>query len=138
MKPTYQEYFNTVIKRAKNDLKNPRVTFNWGYHDCEQENKNNWDIRDMSNHFDPYYAMGYNARLEEINKGIEYKNDSSHAWKVYINGLSQDDLLIVRNSILESLIIGREYLFTKKTRRDQFSVSNWNDIHSQLISYLNR
>jgi hypothetical protein len=136
MTPTYNQYFETTIKKAKNELNNPRLSFNSGYHDKQIEVNHSWPERDMSTHFDPYYVAGYLTRKTEIETGINYSGDSSLAWQKWFYGLSQKDKDITTRSIWESLIIGREYLFTKKHPRNDFTSQDWKRLEERLSTYL--
>jgi hypothetical protein len=64
----------------KNHLDEPRIRFNWGFHDavadCERNSR-----RDVSKHFDSVYAEGYACGVE-AHRAIGIKAVSSEsAWK---------------------------------------------------------
>jgi hypothetical protein len=137
MTPSFSDYLNSTIKHSKNDLNNPRHSFNSGYHDNEMEFNHNWNRPDdINNHFDPYYKAGYFARVDERKQGIEYKGNSNNAWSKWIVSLSKFDKKTVEVSITESTIIGKEYLFSKKQSRKTFSLSQWDQIYDYVISVM--
>lgn len=68
------------------DKVEPRIRFNWGYHDGANDVKNslindvrNQRIRDVSRHHDPIYAQGYDYGVDDARD--EVYEDSTAAWK---------------------------------------------------------
>jgi hypothetical protein len=57
----------------------PRVRFNWGYHDGALAAKEGIRPQWKSPHFDPHYEAGYNEGTNDHKLG-EYHEDSSEAW----------------------------------------------------------
>jgi hypothetical protein len=65
----------------------PRVWFNWGYHDGANDTQNGWKRADgctvsdiQVKHFDRNYADGYVAGVYDFRDG-KYTEDSTLAWK---------------------------------------------------------
>jgi len=124
---SYELYYLQNVRSAKSDLCNPRISFNSGYWDAKSDLKNEREIRDVSDHFNPYYAAGY-----EAGQGRLASNQSSEIdFAMFCKGLSGSDYETTAKAILESLIRGREYLFSKKRDRSQFTDHDWNDMISR-------
>ena len=122
-----QKYLNTNIANKKDDLSNPRVTFNWGYHDAAADRKAGRPARDLTDHFDPYYTAGY---ADALNTLLTPLNDSSIVWQCWLASLDTACFEITVKAILESCIKGREYLFTKKSPRAKFQDYDWDRVVS--------
>ena len=59
----------------------PRIRFNWGYHDgARDEQKNQLPMWEGKGHFDKIYVEGYKAGRTDVQRE-EYQGDSSQAWK---------------------------------------------------------
>lgn len=57
----------------------PRIRFNWGYHDGANDVIKGRRVRSMTGHFDRFYAQGYEAGVDDARAG-DYCDDSSVAW----------------------------------------------------------
>lgn len=67
-------------KTSKIKNTEPRIRFNWGYHDGAMEaQKRGWD-RSLKPHFDQIYIEGYQAGRSDFLNGI-YAGDSTEAWR---------------------------------------------------------
>lgn len=80
-----------MAKKSKSMLDEPRVRFNWGYHDARTDRKNGrlrtlvesgaQDLKHVSKTWDLYYYQGYSAGGDSPEKDIL----SNNAWKVFSN-----------------------------------------------------
>ena len=74
----------------------PRIRFNWGYHDAAQDvlelkiyrnlvEKGQQSPQTVSKEFDPYYYEGYKLGSRDANSGayIWKQTNSEAAWKEY-------------------------------------------------------
>ena len=69
-----------TLKTSKTKNTEPRIRFNWGYHDGAHEAQNRmWD-RSLKSHFDKIYIQGYQAGRSDFLNGI-YNQDSTEAWR---------------------------------------------------------
>ena len=73
-------------KRMYKGTYEPRIRFNWGYHDGASDLKNGWTRLDgatVSNieykHFDKSYSRGYVEGYYDFKEGI-YNENSTAAW----------------------------------------------------------
>ena len=57
----------------------PRIRFNWGYHDGAHDVRRRGQIASMAGHFDKMYAAGYLVGVDDAKRG-EYTGDSTRAW----------------------------------------------------------
>lgn len=65
----------------KHPLDDPRIRFNWGYHDGASDVRNNRHKSDewFRKHFDKVYLQGYAAGWRDMQNG-EYQENSTRAW----------------------------------------------------------
>lgn len=69
------------MNTKKHPLDEPRIRFNWGYHDGASDVRNNrhksqeW----FRNHFDKVYLQGYDVGRRDMQNG-EYTENSTRAW----------------------------------------------------------
>lgn len=74
--------------KGEADLAHPRIRFNWGYHDGAFEQVEFSKTRDMSTHFDWWYAQGYERGIADAKAGT-YANNSCAAWTA-LSGMTDD------------------------------------------------
>jgi hypothetical protein len=69
---------NYGMANTKSTLDQPRIRFNWGFHDGAEHRRNR--VRNVSGHFDRIYAEGYRAGVSAAASG-ENTESSASAWK---------------------------------------------------------
>ena len=70
-----------MSKQTKPDQFEPRVRFNWGFHEATADLAQGRKARDVSAHFDPSYAAGFVAGAAEF-RSTGVRNESSEpAWQ---------------------------------------------------------
>lgn len=62
----------------------PQVRFNWGFHDATGEGERSSPARDMTTHFDPFYAAGYMAGRKVWDETRIRPQQSASAWTDYL------------------------------------------------------
>ena len=69
------------LPNAKHKLQaDPRLRFNWGYHDGAGDVQHRRRVRSMTDHYGKIYAQGYEFGTEDA-KNDAYTGDSEAAWK---------------------------------------------------------
>ena len=59
----------------------PRVRFNWGFHQAQDDMARGARYRDVSRHFDRHYAAGYEAGRQEFRETGKRNESSEPAWQ---------------------------------------------------------
>ncbi len=71
------------------NLEQPRIRFNWGYHDGANESKRD-KTRDVTGHFDSWYATGYKLGVSDAT-ALAYEGNSDAAWEAFTTADQLDD-----------------------------------------------
>jgi hypothetical protein len=96
-------------QKIDSDLQNPRMVFNWGYHEAWLDITKNYNRQ--TKFCNQYYEIAYNMALEEYHNNQQYENDSTICWKKFLNSLSQDDLTLTEKRVRESIYRSFETLW---------------------------
>jgi hypothetical protein len=74
------------ISTGHSSLDEPRVRFNWGYHDGANDAKAGRQPMWTAPHHDPVYEAGYRKGRSHVEVSDTYTGDSSQAWEQYTEG----------------------------------------------------
>jgi hypothetical protein len=69
---------------SKSSVHDPRVRFNWGFHDAMDDASRQRVARNVDRHFDKVYAAGYTAAQREFRATRIRAESSDPAWLEHI------------------------------------------------------
>src|SRR5258706_11146131 len=77
------------ISGEDDSVRSPRRRFNGGFHDGTLEASWGKDVRDMSTHYDPIYAVAYQAGYADFTLTGKRAETSDAAWLAYQAALAE-------------------------------------------------